>query len=163
MMADYLTAQVEAGVQALQVFDSWAGALGRADYREFAAPHSSRIFSELRKTSVPVVHFGVGTTAILPDMTAAGGDVIGLDWRLPLDDAWTIVGADRAVQGNLDPTSLLGPTDRLFAAADQVLERAAGRPGHIFNVGHGLVPSIDPGVVGRLVDYVHEATAGAAR
>ena len=156
MMADYLTAQVEAGVQALQIFDSWAGALGRADYREFAAPHSSRIFSELRKTSVPVVHFGVGTTAILPDMTAAGGDVIGLDWRLPLDEAWTIVGADRAVQGNLDPTSLLGPTDRLFAAADQVLERAAGRPGHIFNLGHGVLPNTSLEQVQALARHVHE-------
>jgi uroporphyrinogen decarboxylase len=155
MIADYLAAQVEAGVQALQVFDSWAGALGRADYREFALPHSSRIFSALRKTGVPVVHFGVGTTAILPDMTEAGGDVIGLDWRLPLDEAWFIVGHNRAVQGNLDPTLLLGPRDRLFAAADDVLRRAAGRAGHIFNLGHGVLPNTPLEQVQALAKHVH--------
>ena len=104
MMSGYLAAQVEAGAQALQIFDSWAGALGRADYREFAYPHSSRIFSALRETGVPVVHFGVGTTAILPDLADAGGDVIGVDWRQPLDEAWTSVGHGRAIQGNLDHT-----------------------------------------------------------
>jgi uroporphyrinogen decarboxylase len=143
-------------VQALQVFDSWAGALGRADYREFALPHSSRIFSALRKTGVPVVHFGVGTTAILPDMTEAGGDVIGLDWRLPLDEAWLIVGHNRAVQGNLDPTLLLGPRDRLFAATDDVLRRAAGRAGHIFNLGHGVLPNTPLEQVQALAKHVHE-------
>ena len=156
MIADYLEAQVEAGVQALQVFDSWAGALGRADYREFALPHSSRIFSALRKTGVPVVHFGVGTTAILQDITGAGGDVIGLDWRLPLDEAWFIVGHNRAVQGNLDPALLLGPRDRLFAAADDVLRRAGGRAGHIFNLGHGVLPNTPLEQVQALAKHVHE-------
>jgi uroporphyrinogen decarboxylase len=154
-IADYLAAQVEAGVQALQLFDSWAGALGRSDYREFALPHSSRIFSALRHTRVPVVHFGVGTTAILPDITEAGGEVIGLDWRLPLDEAWFIVGHNRAVQGNLDPTLLLGPRDRLFAAADDVLRRAGGRAGHIFNLGHGVLPNTSLEQVQALAKHVH--------
>jgi uroporphyrinogen decarboxylase len=140
MMVEYLKAQVEAGVQALQLFDSWAGALGRDDYREFAQPHTARIFAEVKKLGVPIVHFGVGTTAILAKMADAGGDVIGVDWRLPLDEAWAIIGADRGIQGNLDPTLLLGPRDRLFDAADDVLRRAGGQPGHIFNLGHGILP-----------------------
>ena len=155
VISDYLAAQVEAGVQALQVFDSWAGALGRSDYREFALPHSTRIFSALRGTGVPVVHFGVGTTAILRDITEAGGDVIGLDWRLPLDEAWSVVGHDRAVQGNLDPTLLLGPRDRLLSAADDVLRRAGGRAGHIFNLGHGVLPDTSLEQVQALARHVH--------
>ena len=156
MMSDYLAAQVEAGVQALQVFDSWAGALGRSDYREFAHPHSSRIFAAIRKLGVAVVHFGVGTTAILPDLAAAGGDVIGVDWRQPLDEAWSIVGDDRAIQGNLDPTLLLGPRDRLFAGADDVLRRAGGRAGHIFNLGHGILPNTPLEHVQELARHVHQ-------
>jgi uroporphyrinogen decarboxylase len=156
VISEYMTAQVEAGVQALQIFDSWAGALGRIDYREFALPHSSRIFSALRNTGVPVIHFGVNTAAILRDITEAGGDVIGLDWRLPLDEAWSIVGHDRGVQGNLDPTLLLGPPDRLFARADDVLRRAAGRPGHIFNLGHGVLPGTSLEQVQALAKHVHD-------
>ena len=155
MMADYLTAQVEAGVQALQIFDSWAGALGRDDYREFAHPHTSRIFTEVGKLGVPVVHFGVGTAAILETLAAAGGDVIGVDWRLPLDEAWSIIGPNRAIQGNLDPTLLLGPRERLFAAAEDVLRRAAGRPGHIFNLGHGILPNTPLELVQELAKHVH--------
>jgi uroporphyrinogen decarboxylase len=155
---DYLTAQVEAGVQALQIFDSWAGALSRADYREFAQPHTSRIFSELGKLGVPLVHFGVGTAAILSDLTDAGGDVIGVDWRLPLDEAWSIIGTDRAIQGNLDPTLLLGPRHRLLGAADDVLRRAGGRPGHIFNLGHGILPNTPLELVQELAKQVHQFT-----
>ncbi len=155
MMSDYLAAQIEAGAQAIQLFDSWAGALGRADYREFAMPHTSRIFSALKNTGVPLIHFAVGATAILRDITEAGGDVIGLDWRLPLDEAWTIVGHDRAVQGNLDPTLLLGPRDRLFAAADDVLKRAGRRRGHIFNLGHGVLPGTSLEQVQALAKHVH--------
>jgi len=158
MMADYLKAQVEAGVQALQVFDSWAGALGRADYREFALPHSARLFSGLKSTGVPLIHFGVGTTAILPELAEAGGDVIGVDWRLPLDEAWSAIGPGRAIQGNLDPTVLLGPVDRMLAAADDVLRRANGRPGHIFNLGHGILPSTSLEHVQALAKHVHETT-----
>ena len=155
-MADYLRAQVESGAQALQIFDSWAGALGRADYREFAMPHTARIFAELRDIGVPVIHFGVGTTAILPDLAEAGGDVVGVDWRLPLDEAWAILGPNRGIQGNLDPSLLLGPVDRMFAAADDVLARAAGRPGHVFNLGHGILPSTPVEHVQALARRVHE-------
>ena len=158
MMSDYLAAQVDAGAQAIQLFDSWAGALGRADYREFALPHTSRIFSALKNTGVPLIHFGVGATAILRDITEAGGDVIGLDWRLPIDEAWTIVGYDRAVQGNLDPTLLLGPRDRLFAAADDIIKRVGKRRGHIFNLGHGILPSTPLEQVQALATHVHESS-----
>ena len=156
VIADYLAAQVEAGAQALQVFDSWAGALGRADYREYVLPHSRHLFTALRTTGVPVVHFGVGAAAILADLTEAGGDVIGLDWRLPLDEAWLVVGHNRAVQGNLDPARLLGPRDLLFAAADDVLRRAGGRAGHIFNLGHGVLPETSLEHVQALATHVHE-------
>jgi uroporphyrinogen decarboxylase len=156
LMADYLTAQVEAGVQALQIFDSWAGALGRSDYREFALPHTSRIFSALRATGVPLVHFGVGTAAILGDIAEIGADVIGVDWRQNIDESWAVVGHDRAIQGNLDPALLLGPRDRLFAAAAEILRRAGGRPGHIFNLGHGVLPNTSLEAVQALARHVHE-------
>ena len=155
VIADYLRAQVEAGVQALQIFDSWAGQLSRADYREFALPHSKRIFDALSDLGVPLVHFGVGTTAILPDMAEAGGHVIGVDWRLPLDEAWNVIGPERAIQGNLDPTALLGPVERLFAGADDILRRAGSRPGHIFNLGHGVLPSTPLEHVQALARHVH--------
>ena len=155
VMAHYLVAQVAAGAQAIQVFDSWVGQLSRSDYREYALPHTRRIFDALAGTGVPTIHFGVNTGAILGDMKAAGGDVIGVDWRMPLDDAWTIVGRDRAIQGNLDPTRLLGPEHGLFAAADDVLLRAGGRPGHIFNLGHGILPETPLERVQALAQHVH--------
>lgn len=155
VIADYMNAQVEAGAQAIQIFDSWAGALSRADYREFALPHSQTIFAALEETGVPLIHFGVGTTAILRELAEAGGHVIGLDWRQPLDESWAIVGHDRGVQGNLDPTLLLGPTERLFAGADDILRRAGGRPGHIFNLGHGILPSTPLERVQALATHVH--------
>lgn len=158
MMADYLKAQVEAGVQAVQVFDSWAGALGRADYREFALPHTTRILLSVKSAGVPMIHFGVGTTAILRDIAEAGGDVIGVDWRQPLDEAWEAIGLERGVQGNLDPTLLLAPEPRLFAGADDVLRRANGRPGHIFNLGHGVLPNTPLERVQALARHVHEFT-----
>jgi uroporphyrinogen decarboxylase len=157
-IADYLKAQVEAGAQALQIFDSWAGSLSRTDYREFALPHTKRIFDALAGCGVPLIHFGVGTTAILADMAQAGGHVVGVDWRLPLDEAWAAIGHDRGVQGNLDPTLLLGPTDRLLLAADDVLFRAAGRAGHIFNLGHGILPSTPLEHVQELARHVHAAS-----
>jgi uroporphyrinogen decarboxylase len=155
VIADYMRAQIEAGAQAIQIFDSWAGQLSRADYREFALPHTKRIFDALAGCGVPTIHFGVNTGAILPDMTEAGGDVIGVDWRAPLDEAWDRIGHDRAIQGNLDPVTLLGPADRLFAAADDILRRAAGRPGHIFNLGHGILPSTSVEQVQALARHVH--------
>jgi uroporphyrinogen decarboxylase len=154
-MADYLRAQIDAGAQAIQVFDSWAGQLSRADYREFALPHTRKIFASLAGTKIPTLHFGVGTGAILPDMKEAGGDVIGVDWRLPLDEAWSAIGDDRGIQGNLDPTLLLAPTDRLLTAADEVLRRANRRAGHIFNLGHGVLPSTPLDQVQRLARHVH--------
>ena len=162
MMADYLRAQIEAGAQAIQVFDSWAGMLSREDYREFAKPHSSRLFGALASAGadarVPLLHFGVGTTAILREMREAGGDVIGVDWRTPIDEAWDIVGHDRGVQGNLDPTILLGPADRVLTAADDIVRRAGKRPGHVFNLGHGVLPETRLEHVQTLARHVHQAT-----
>ena len=155
VMADYLRAQIEAGAQAIQVFDSWAGQLSRADYREYALPHTRRIFDALADTGVPTIHFGVGTLAILPEMKAAGGDVIGVDWRLPIDEAWKLIGHDRGIQGNLDPTRLLGPEHGLLAAADDVLRRVNGRAGHIFNLGHGVLPTTPLETVQALARHVH--------
>jgi uroporphyrinogen decarboxylase len=159
LVSDYLVAQIEAGVDAVQVFDSWVGALNARDYREFILPHTRRIFEALAAhPTVPTIHFGVGTGAILPEIKEAGGSVIGVDWRTPLDTAWETIGADRAVQGNLDPTLLLGPLDRALAAADDVLARAAGRPGHIFNLGHGILPSTPVEHVQALARHVHSRT-----
>jgi hypothetical protein len=134
VVGDYLAAQVEAGVDAVQVFDSWVGALNSADYREFILPHTKKIFDRLSCVKaadgerVPTIHFGVGTASILRDLRDAGGDVIGADWRTPLDEAWERIGSDRGIQGNLDPTLLLGPLDRIFAAADQVCQKLFGHP-----------------------------------
>jgi uroporphyrinogen decarboxylase len=158
LMIDYFRAQAEAGAQALQVFDSWAGALGRGDYREFAYPHTRKIFDAVSAMGVPTIHFAVGTAAILRDIADAGGDVIGVDWRQPIDHAWCAVGDDRAVQGNLDPCLLLGPVDRLIAGADDVLRRVDRRPGHIFNLGHGVLPNTPLDHVQRLARHVHEVT-----
>jgi uroporphyrinogen decarboxylase len=154
--AAYVRAQVEAGADVIQVFDSWVGALSVQDYEEFAAPYSARI---LAAVDVPTIHFGTGTTHLLRGMAAAGGAVIGLDWRIPLDRGWAEVGDDRGVQGNLDPAVLLGPWERAEAAALDVLARAGGRPGHVFNLGHGVLPDTDPGTLGRLRELVHERTA----
>ena len=159
MAADYLIAQIEAGVQAVQVFDSWVGALNADDYREFILPHTKKIFDRLAGCGVPTIHFGVGTGAILGEIRAAGGDVIGADWRLPLDEAWKRIGHDRAIQGNLDPTLLLAPAHRLLAATDDVLDRADGRPGHIFNLGHGILPMTPLENVQAVARYVHQQTA----
>ncbi|MYH29338.1 MAG: uroporphyrinogen decarboxylase [Acidobacteria bacterium] len=155
-VADYLVAQVEAGAQAIQVFDSWVGALSPADYREFALPHTRRVLAAVTETGVPVLHFGTGTATLLEAMTEAGGDVIGVDWRVPIDEAWARIGPERAVQGNLDPTLLLGRVDRLLAGADDVLRRVGGQAGHIFNLGHGILPETPVSHVQTLARFVHE-------
>jgi uroporphyrinogen decarboxylase len=147
----YLAAQARAGAAVVQLFDSWVGALSPADYEEFVAPWSARI---LAAAGVPTIHFGTGTGSLLPAMARAGGDVIGLDWRVPLDLGWQAVGAETGVQGNLDPAVLLGPWQRVEAAALDVLRRAGGRPGHIFNLGHGVLPRTDPDTVTRLTRLV---------
>ena len=156
VVSNYLAAQIEAGVDAVQVFDSWVGTLNAADYREFAFPHTQRIFDAVGGR-VPTIHFGTGTATILEELRDAGGDVIGVDWRIPLDQAWDRIGADRAVQGNLDPTLLLGPTSRMFEQTDEVLRRSSGRIGHIFNLGHGILPSTPVEHVQMLAQYVHSA------
>jgi uroporphyrinogen decarboxylase len=159
VIGDYLLAQIEAGVDAVQLFDSWVGALNARDYREFILPHTRRILDRIKPSGVPSIHFGVGTGSILAELREAGGDVIGADWRTPLDEAWERIGFDRAIQGNLDPTVLLAPLDRILAAADDVLQRAGGRPGHIFNLGHGILPSTPLEHVQALARYVHQKTS----
>jgi uroporphyrinogen decarboxylase len=154
--ARYVVAQVDAGADAIQVFDSWVGALSPADYEEFVAPHSARIFAAV---DAPTIHFGTGATEeLLRALARAGGDVIGLDWRLPLELGWELAPS---VQGNLDPTVLLGPWERIEAAALDVLERARDRRGHIFNLGHGVLPQTDPGVLAQLAALVQERTVRA--
>jgi uroporphyrinogen decarboxylase len=152
----YLRAQVGAGVDVVQLFDSWVGALSVDDYREFVAPYSARV---LEAVDVPTIHFGTGTAHLLGEMAEVGGDVIGLDWRIPIERGWATVGWDRGVQGNLDPALLLGPFERVEAATVRILDAVGGRPGHIFNLGHGVLPDTDPAALRRLVELVHERTA----
>jgi uroporphyrinogen decarboxylase len=153
----YLNAQVEAGCQALQVFDSWVGALSPADYRRYVHRHTKQLIDGITP-GVPVIHFGTGTGALLADMQSAGGSVIGLDWRVELKSAWRGLG-DVAVMGNLDPLTLLGPVPVMEREAQRILEEAGGRPGHVFNLGHGILPNTPVDHVVRLVDFVHEASA----
>jgi uroporphyrinogen decarboxylase len=154
--AAYLAATVEAGADVVQLFDSWVGALSVEDYIEFVAPYSARV---LAAVEVPTIHFGTGTTHLLGDLAAAGGDVIGLDWRVPIERGWELVGEDRGVQGNLDPALLLGPFARVEAAALRILDAVGGRPGHIFNLGHGVLPGSNPSDLRRIVELVQRATA----
>jgi uroporphyrinogen decarboxylase len=153
--ATYLRVQAEAGAQALQLFDSWAGALDPADYEEFVLPHSSAVLHQLDDLEVPRIHFGVNTGELLSLMASAGADVMGVDWRVPLDIAVERMGGPLPVQGNLDPTAVLAPIDVLEAKAADVLRRGKVAPGHVFNLGHGVLPSSDPGKLSHLVDFVH--------
>jgi uroporphyrinogen decarboxylase len=155
VVRDYLTAQVEAGAAAVQLFDSWVGALSPEDYRKLVLPHSREILEPLSKLGVPRIHFGTGTAGILREMREAGGDVIGLDWRIDLDRGWQEVGDEVAVQGNLDPLALLAPKDVLLDRVDAVLKQAAGRAGHVFNLGHGILPGTPVESVQFLVEHVH--------
>jgi uroporphyrinogen decarboxylase len=154
--AAYLDAQVEAGADVIQLFDSWVGTLSAGDYREFAAPYSERV---LAAVDAPTIHFGTGTAHLLPDLATVGGDVVGLDWRIPIDRGWEIVGPERGVQGNLDPALLLGPWERVETKAVEILEAVGGRHGHVFNLGHGVLPDTDPAMLRRLVELVHERTS----
>jgi uroporphyrinogen decarboxylase len=151
----FLRVQAQAGASVVQLFDSWVGALSRNDYEEFVAPYSKRI---LDAVDVPRIHFGTGTAHLLETMAATGGDVIGLDWRVRLDEGWQRVGYDRGVQGNLDPALLLGPFERVESAAVTILDAAGGRPGHIFNLGHGVLPATPVEHLQLVVDLVHEET-----
>ena len=150
----FLRVQIDAGVSAVQLFDSWAGALSLADYRRFVLPHSTAV---LRGPTVPRIHFGVGTGHLLAAMAHAGADVVGVDWRTPLDTAAAAVGPDHALQGNLDPSVLLAPWDVVETEVSRVLTEAKAAPGHIFNLGHGVLPETDPDVLTRVTDLVHRA------
>lgn len=159
VIANYLQAQVQAGAQAVQLFDSWVGALSPDDYHEYVLPHSQAIFEALRSTGAPAIHFGTGTTSLLPLMKEAGGDVIGIDWQTPLDGAWERLGDQVAVQGNLDPAVLFAPPAVLEKHVRRILSQAQGRPGHIFNLGHGILPETPVENVRRVVEWVRDWTA----
>ncbi len=159
VLSDYLIQQAAAGVDVLQVFDSWAGALGQYDYERYVMPFNRALYERIALACTPVINFSTGTSAYLSKVAACGGDVLGVDWRMPLDVAWDKIGHDRGIMGNLDPVTLLGPWRELKAQADVVLDRAANRDGHIFNLGHGILPPTPIENVERLVAHVHERTA----
>ncbi len=154
-VAAFLRMQAAAGAQALQLFDSWAGALSPRDYRAKVQPHTRAVFEGIRETAVPTIHFGTGTAGFLDAVRGSGGDVIGVDWRVPLDRAWSVIGEDLGIQGNLDPATLLAPSTEWREAAIDVLQRADGRPGHVFNLGHGVLPSTSQTTLRGLVDLIH--------
>ncbi len=155
----YLLAQARAGAQALQIFDSWAGCLSPEDYRAHVLPYSRRAIEIASQGQVPIIHFSTHTSGMLDLIKEAGGDVIGIDWRITLEHAWSLVGQEKAIQGNLDPVALFAPWDSLKQRAQQILDQGAGRPGYIFNLGHGILPQTPVSNVQRLVDFVHEYRA----
>jgi len=154
-MIRYLTAQVDAGADVIQVFDSWVGSLTPMDYERSVLPWMKRIFTALRSAGAPTIAFGTGNAALLEDIASAGSDLVSVDWRVRLDDAWQRIGLDRGIQGNLDPVRPVAGWDAAEAGTREVLDQAAGRPGHIFNLGHGVLPETDPDVLRRIVDLVH--------
>jgi uroporphyrinogen decarboxylase len=156
---EFLRVQIAAGVSAVQLFDSWAGALSEADYRRYVLPHSAAVLEGIADTGVPRIHFGVGTAELLGAMADAGADVVGVDWRTPLNVASARIGPDRAVQGNLDPCVLLAPWPVIEAEVRRVLDEGRAAPGHVFNLGHGVLPETDPDVLTRVVELVHTASA----
>jgi uroporphyrinogen decarboxylase len=159
VQADYLIKQARAGASVLQIFDSWAGvALGQYDYVRYVQPYNTTLLQLLARANVPVINFSTGTFPYLEEVAACGGQVIGVDWRMPLAAAWAKAGEDKAIMGNLDPVALLAPWRELKFRVDQVLAEAGGRNGHIFNLGHGILPNTPVDTVQRLVDYVHEQT-----
>ena len=158
LVSEYLNCQIAAGAQAVQMFDSWAGCLTPADYERFAMPYTKAVIDAVTP-GVPVINFSTGTAGALKQLRAAGGDVIGFDWRVNLDDGWAAVGHDVAVQGNLDPVALFAAPKEIKARAAEILRRAAGRPGHVFNLGHGVLPETPVDHVVALIDAVHELSA----
>ena len=156
VITGYLRRQIKAGAQAIQLFDSWVGCLSVGDYVEYVMPHVQLIFEGLKREGVPMIHFGTGTSAMLRQMREAGGDVIGIDWRIHLDEAWATVGHDVAVQGNLDPLALFAPLHEIERRVEDILRRAGGRPGHIFNLGHGILPTTPVEHVAATIDMVHK-------
>jgi uroporphyrinogen decarboxylase len=153
--ATFLRAQVDAGVDAVQLFDSWAGALSLRDYREYVLPHSARVLSGLADAGVPRIHFGVGTGELLGAMAEAGAGVVGVDWRVPLDEAARRTGGRVALQGNLDPAVLFADAATVASEARRIVAEGRAAPGHVFNLGHGVLPGTDPDVLTRLVELVH--------
>lgn len=158
----YLRAQVQAGAQALQLFDSWVGQLSLTDYQQHVAPHVKSVLDDAQSLGVPVIHFGTGTATLLTAMRDAGGTVLGVDWREPITTAWDRIGPNHAVQGNLDPAVLFAPWEVVEAKARAILDSTRDRPGHIFNLGHGILPTTPVETVQRLVDFVHEYSANKA-
>ena len=156
VITGYLRRQIKAGAQVIQLFDSWVGCLSIGDYEEYVMPHVQLIFDGLKREGVPMIHFGTGTSAMLRQMRKAGGDVIGVDWRIHLDEAWDMVGHDVAVQGNLDPLALYAPLPEIERRVADILRRAGGRPGHIFNLGHGILPTTPIEHVAAAIDMVHK-------
>jgi uroporphyrinogen decarboxylase len=156
VITGYLRRQIKAGAQAIQLFDSWVGCLSVGDYVEYVLPHVQLIFEGLKREGVPMIHFGTGTSAMLRQMREAGGDVIGVDWRIHLDEAWSTVGHDVAVQGNLDPLTLFAPLHEIERRVADILRRAGGRSGHIFNLGHGILPTTPIEHVAATIDMVHK-------
>jgi uroporphyrinogen decarboxylase len=161
VLAPYLAEQARAGADVLQIFDSWVGCLSPEDYRRYVLPHSTELVKRAQAAGVPVIYFGTDTATLLLAMQETGAEVIGLDWRIPLDEGWRALGFRGAVQGNLDPAALFAERSELLARADRVLARAAGRPGHIFNLGHGILPHTPVENVRALADHVHEHSAAA--
>lgn len=159
VIGDFLAQQVQAGVSALQIFDSWVGAVSPHDFGKFVAPYTKQLIEAAKKTGVPVIYFSTGTTSMLDQITAMGSDVVSIDWRIRLDKAWQEIGYDKAIQGNLDPLLLFAPWREVQENTDEILQQAAGRPGHIFNLGHGILPGTPVDTVKRLAEYVHEQTA----
>jgi uroporphyrinogen decarboxylase len=159
--SEYARAQVEAGADVIQVFDSWVGCLSVPDYRKFALPRTTELIQSLKASGAPVIYFGTDTSTLLSSMKETGADVIGLDWRIPLDEGWKLLGYDGAVQGNLDPVVLFADWKQVKSAARRILDQAGGRPGHIFNLGHGILPETPVKNVRALAEYVQENSAGA--
>jgi uroporphyrinogen decarboxylase len=163
VLVEYIVAQIRAGAQAVQIFDSWVGALSPLDYERFVLPYSQKVLAAAQARDVPVIHFGTNTATLLPLMKRAGGDVFGLDWRMPLEDGWKLLGADVAIQGNLDPTTLFAPLPELKTRVDDILHKAEGRPGHIFNLGHGVLQHTPVDSLKAVVEMVHEFEMEAVR
>jgi uroporphyrinogen decarboxylase len=158
-VTNYLLAQIKAGANVVQLFDSWIGTLSPSTYKRFVQPYMQRIFEAVWRSNTPSIHFGTGTASLLDVMTEAGGDIISVDWRIDLDDAWKQIGYDHGIQGNLDPTLMLTSWPTIETGVRDILRRASNRPGHIFNFGHGVLEATDPDLLRRLVDTVHEETA----
>ena len=158
VVIDYLLTQIRTGIDVVQLFDSWIGTLSPSAYRRFVLPYSRRIFQAVKQTGVPAIHFGTGTAALMDVMLEAGGDLLSIDWRVDLDDAWAHIGYDHGIQGNLDPTMMLTEWSTIETTVKDILGRAANRPGHIFNLGHAVQKGTDPDQLRRLVDLVHEQT-----